>query len=571
LTIHLHREFSQVKNGAGVDVVQNAEIAELPSVSNDVLDSLFDRLSARDKVDVLQAKIIPVAFFPHKIFYAAAGDAARTVAAAEGKCVVASMEAGQLALAIKRKLGPELLQAATYAMFKNNPKQSSFHRIRPAQAFWLCVVVTLLGVAFQSLGHDTFYALISAVFGLFFLAVVALRVLCLFEPAVAKAAYTQIAEEDLPVYTVLVPVFRETQVLGQLLTALKRLKYPAEKLDIKLILEESDIAMQRAVASHILPDCFDVIVVPAGSPQTKPRALNYALQFARGRLLTIYDAEDVPEPLQLIKSAAQFAAGSDGLACLQAELAFYNPNENWLTRQFAIEYATLFKLMLPAFVAEKLPLPLGGTSNHFRIDILRQVGAWDPFNVTEDADLGLRLARLGYSTAMLDSITYEEATAHRKNWLHQRSRWLKGFMQTWLVHSREPLKMRRELGTYGAAAAHAVTLGVVLSALFHPFFLLHAVFVLASLHFYELTPSPYMTSLMGINFVVFAVGYACAIYAGYKALRHKKIAGWGLALVTMPFYWLLISLAGWIALWQFITKPHHWNKTEHGRSQFQKR
>ncbi len=158
--------------------------------------------------------------------------------------------------------------------------------------------------------------------------------------------------------------------------------------------------MRRALRKHDLPPHFEVIVVPQGSPQTKPRALNYALQFCRGSLLTIYDAEDIPEPNQLREVARKFSGAGEKLACLQAQLSFYNPNENWLTRQFTAEYATLFGLILPALAAHNLPLPLGGTSNHFRTRNLRQIGGWDPYNVTEDADLGLRLARLGYRTGV---------------------------------------------------------------------------------------------------------------------------------------------------------------------------
>jgi glycosyltransferase XagB len=182
-----------------------------------------------------------------------------------------------------------------------------------------------------------------------------------------------------------------------------------------------------------------VIVVPCGLPQTKPRALNYALCFARGSLLTIYDAEDIPDPRQLRRAAAAFAVLPQDTACLQAELVFDNANENWLTRQFTIEYAMLFGMILPALAAHRLPLPLGGTSNHFRIDALRRAGAWDAYNVTEDADLGIRLARLGFDTDTITSCTYEEANVSLRNWMRQRTRWMKGFLATWLVHMREPL------------------------------------------------------------------------------------------------------------------------------------
>ena len=328
--------------------------------------------------------------------------------------------------------------------------------------------------------------------------------------------------------------------------------------------------MQRAVAALELPEFFDIIVVPAGLPQTKPRALNYALQFARGQLLTIYDAEDMPEPMQLRKASAQFANSPHELACLQAELAFYNPNENWLTRQFTVEYATLFKLILPGLASQRLPILLGGTSNHFRISILRELGAWDPFNVTEDADLGLRLARAGYGTAALDSITYEEANPVFGNWLQQRSRWLKGFLQTWLVHMRSPVLLGQEIGFDGFWAMQAMTFGLIVSALFHPFLLGHAAYVILSGTLALQAVNLPMAILAGLNIAVLFAGYAFSIYAGYYALRRKQIKGWWFVLATMPCYWMLMSLAGWMALWQFIFNPFHWNKTTHGLSRFQK-
>ncbi len=306
--------------------------------------------------------------------------------------------------------------------------------------------------------------------------------------------------------------------------------------------------------------------MPHGSPQTKPRALNYALQFCRGELLTIYDAEDVPEPDQLRDAARAFLTGDQRLACLQAQLTPFNPNENWLTRQFSVEYATLFALILPALAARNLPIALGGTSNHFRTPALRKIGGWDPHNVTEDADLGLRLARLGFHTGTVDSLTYEEANTRLANWLNQRARWLKGFMQTWLVHMRNPLRTVRELGLTGFWALQAQTAGIFLSALFHPFLSALAIWQLAA-HPPHASISTMMLSSFSLE--VFVLGYAIAMLAGAKALRRRGLTGWWFTIATMPFYWLLMSAAAWLALWQFIFSPFKWNKTEHGLSKLQ--
>jgi cellulose synthase/poly-beta-1,6-N-acetylglucosamine synthase-like glycosyltransferase len=407
--------------------------------------------------------------------------------------------------------------------------------------------------------------------GLFFLSVVALRLLCFMPPVPRETAPPprQADEAELPHYSVLVPLFRETAVLNQLMGALTRLRYPVEKLDIKLILEEEDMGMQAAVAKLPLPPQFEIIVVPAGRPQTKPRALNYALHFCRGELLTIYDAEDIPEPDQLAKAARRFAAAGPELACLQAQLTFFNPNENWLTRQFTAEYAMLFGKLLPVLADHRLPLPLGGTSNHFRTAVLRAVGGWDPFNVTEDADLGLRLARHGYETGTLDSLTYEEANTRLPNWMRQRARWLKGFLATWLVHMRDPARLMREVGPAGFWVSQAVTIGVFASVLLHPLCLL-ATFVLVVLH--PALPEQAglaAVAIAGVNLLVFFAGYVLAIVLTRDALRLRGLPGWRGTLATMPVYWLLMSGAAWLALWQFITAPFHWNKTEHGLSRFQ--
>lgn len=545
------------------------ENLELPELSLDLLEQLFERLSPEDKIQVLRHKIVPAASLPHVTLYAAAGEQRLLDARDAGKRVIGQINPQDLRLAIRRKLGPELLHKATHHLRIRQPASSAFRRITNLQGFWFAAMVLLLVVAWATLDGFYFNATLSFLCGGFFLAVIGLRLLCLLTETVKKSPQPIQNDDELPIYTVLVPVFREIRVLDQLVQSLTRLNYPKAKLDIKLILEETDTPMQRAVAALSLPECFDVIVVPAGKPQTKPRALNYALQFARGQLLTIYDAEDIPEPMQLRKAAAEFAFAPAELACLQAELAFYNANENWLTRQFTVEYATLFKLILPGLATQRLPILLGGTSNHFRVSILRDLGAWDPFNVTEDADLGMRLARAGFKIATLDSITYEEANPAFGNWLQQRARWLKGFLQTWLVHMRNPILLSKDLGFDGFWTTQAMTLGLVVSALFHPFLLGQSVYLLLSGALALQAVSLPMAILAGLNIAVLCAGYALSIFAGYVALRRKHIHGWWLVLATMPIYWMLMSLAGWMALWQFIFTPFHWNKTRHGLSRFQ--
>ncbi|MGH6629518.1 MAG: glycosyltransferase family 2 protein, partial [Burkholderiales bacterium] len=422
--------------------------------------------------------------------------------------MVAEADIAAFHQALRRTHGPMLLRDATLRFAFDHPDKSATRRLTPFQIAGAAMLAAPIVASCILVPGPLLWASASLIGGMFFLAVIALRILCLLPPIPGPEVRARtLHDPGLPAYTVLVPLFRETSVLRQLLRALLDLDYPAEKLDIKIILEESDILMQRAVMGIRLPPQFEVIVVPCGHPQTKPRALTYGLRFASGELLTIFDAEDIPDPRQLRLAAGMFASLPRSTACLQAQLAFYNSRENWLTQQFTIEYATLFGLLLPALANHRLPLPLGGTSNHFRIDILREVGAWDPFNVTEDADLGFRLARAGYETATFNSRTYEEAAGSIPNWLKQRSRWLKGFLATWLVHMREPSRFLKELGPSGFWTAQALTLGVFVSALVHPFCLAATLLLL----FFGPAP-PLQTNLLvvglaGLNLLVFVLGY----------------------------------------------------------------
>ena len=277
--------------------------------------------------------------------------------------------------------------------------------------------------------------------------------------------------DRLPVYTVICALYREAASAGELLAALARLDYPREKLDIVIALEADDHDTRAAIEKRI--GCLPVtlVTVPASGPRTKPKALNAALPFARGSFTVIYDAEDRPEPDQLRRALQAFGAGGDRLACVQAKLCIDNTGDGWLARMFTAEYAGQFDVFLPGLAAMRLPLPLGGSSNHFRTATLRAIGGWDAYNVTEDADLGIRLSRFGYRTAVINSTTYEEAPARLGAWLRQRTRWFKGWMQTWAVHMRTPWRLARELGLGGFLAFQLIVGGNALAALVHPLFL----------------------------------------------------------------------------------------------------
>jgi glycosyltransferase XagB len=378
----------------------------------------------------------------------------------------------------------------------------------------------------------------------------------------------RLADHELPHYSVLLPLFRETDLLRQLIDAMQRLDYPQEKLDIKIIVEEEDIKTRQAVAEMRLTAPFEVLIVPKGMPQTKPRALNYALYFARGELITVFDAEDIPEPEQLRRAAEIFAAAPQKLACLQARLAFYDGNQNWLSRQFAIEYAALFDVILPVLGCHRWPLPLGGTSNHFRADVLRRIGAWDAWNVTEDADMGLRLARCGFEVDCFASTTFEEVNRLPKSWMKQRARWIKGWIQTALLHLRSPCRLYRDLGPSRFTVTILLLVGMVISPLVHPFLLAGTVWTIACGAVIPDEPDLPSALAAGYGAVVFLAGYGVSFASQLKGMAERGLPRSWITIATVPFYWLFISAAAWIAVWEFLRRPFHWHKTEHGLSKF---
>ncbi|HEX3947535.1 MAG TPA: glycosyltransferase [Acidimicrobiales bacterium] len=373
-----------------------------------------------------------------------------------------------------------------------------------------------------------------------------------------------IPDDELPIYTVLVPAFNEPDVVGQLLRNLGDLDYPEDRLDIKLLLEADDdvtvSAAHQAMDELDLP--VDVLLVPPADPRTKPKACNFGLHFARGELVTIYDAEDRPEPLQLRRAVAAFRRVLPEVVCIQAKLAYHNDRQNLLTGWFASEYDQWFGYTLPGLMRTRSPIPLGGTSNHLRRELLSSLGGWDPFNVTEDADLGLRLARLGYRTAVLDSVTLEEANSDPINWLRQRSRWYKGYLQTFLVHIRDPARLQRELGWQGMVRLCSVTAGTPVVAVINVLFwglamawelgqpdLIRQIF--PAFVFY-----PAMLSLV--------LGNTSMMYCGLVAARADAKPRLLLACLTVPLYWVMMSAAAIKAMVQLIFQPSYWEKTVHG-------
>lgn len=372
-----------------------------------------------------------------------------------------------------------------------------------------------------------------------------------------------LCDAELPVYSVLVPLYREGRVLPQLLAALRAIDYPPALLEVKLLLEADDTATQIALGRLDLPAFCERVIVPPGLPRTKPRALSFALAGLRGRLVTVFDAEDLPDRQQLRLAASVFAR-QPGIDVLQARLAIHNAADGWLAALFAVEYAVLFDVLNPGIARLRLPLLLGGTSNHFRIDVLRAVGGWDPWNVTEDADLGLRLARHGRQVATLDSTTWEEAPADPEGWLRQRRRWMKGWIQTLGVHSREPMRVWRELGPLRGLAS----LLVLANGLAMPLFGLAASLFFVddllsgALLSAEAGTAVAVRSLWLVNTVL---GVASLVWPIVLACRRRTLRPGLRAMVWLPLRWLLLTVAAWTGIIDLVRRPHYWGTTAHGR------
>lgn len=378
----------------------------------------------------------------------------------------------------------------------------------------------------------------------------------------SEEALRAVPDADLPTYTILVPLFHEAEVLGRLVRGLQALDYPAEKLDIQLLLEEEDAGTIAAARKLDLPPQFRCVVVPDGQPRGKPRACNYGLALSTADLLVIYDAEDRPEPDQLRKAAVAFRKTPPDVACLQARLNYYNQRQNLLTRWFTQEYSTWFDLFLPGLTVSGAPVPLGGTSNHFRVPVLKELLGWDPFNVTEDCDLGLRLHARGYRTGMLHSTTWEEANSALFNWLRQRSRWVKGYIQTYLVYMRDPLATLRALGVRGFWGFQMTIGGSIACFLLNPIYWLMTALWFAT-HSWVIS-AMFPPAVFGLGLICGFIGNFVFVYLAVTGVMQRGYYDLAKYAVLTPVYWLMMSIAAYKGLLQLFTRPHYWEKTQHG-------
>lgn len=405
------------------------------------------------------------------------------------------------------------------------------------------------------------WKVLHVVFSLFFLSCVLLRlVACKSGSDDDPPPLLAISPAELPVYTVMIALYQEADVVPQLVRAMLALNWPRSKLQILFLCEADDAATLTALRCQVLPQSCDIIPIAKYGPRTKPKALNYGLLLSKGAFVVVYDAEDRPDPDQLLEAFQRFQSADEKLGCLQAPLKIANAHESLVARMFAFEYAAHFQSFLPWLAHRGLVLPLGGSSNHFRYDCLIAIGGWDPHNVTEDAELGTRLARLGYRTEMIARATFEDAPTETGVWFRQRTRWFKGWIQTWLVQMRKPFTVLVQLGLRSFIVYQLLAAGMIVSSLLYPLTLLF----MLSVTFSWLSGSDVFAQhrdILWIDLINIVMGYLSFHRLGRRALAGTTMPG--RILPWIPLYWLLMSLAAWRALGQLNTRPFLWEKTPH--------
>ena len=371
-----------------------------------------------------------------------------------------------------------------------------------------------------------------------------------------------VPDSELPSYTIMIPAYREASVINKLIGHLMQLDYPRDRLEILILVEQDDEETLMALRSASPPDHFRMVVIPPAEPRTKPKALNFGLTLARGDIVAVYDVEDTPDALQLRRAAVALNRFGPEVGCVQAQLSFNNATQNMITKWFTIEYAMWFSFFLPGLSSLGAPIPLGGTSNHFRRSALRDLGGWDPFNVTEDCDLGIRMFREQYDIKVIESTTMEEANIDFVNWVKQRSRWYKGYLQTFLIHLRAPVTLVNQVRIKGVLHLCAFVGGTPILAVLNPIFWIMTIvwFVAQPEVLRQIFPAPvYYTGLVLWSFGNFLLWYLTVLTA-----RHVRNEGLVLAAALVPVYWIMMSVAAVKAMWQLVVTPSFWEKTTHG-------
>jgi cellulose synthase/poly-beta-1,6-N-acetylglucosamine synthase-like glycosyltransferase len=451
-------------------------------------------------------------------------------------------------------------------LFNAAPQHSAKITLHGQQGFHGGVLATLLVLSLLTYSEIAL-AWLHATLSMLYLNTLLFRLFALIHiprETDVEAALSRRHENELPVYTILVALYREEAVIKQLVNALERLDWPRSRLDIKLVCEADDGATIEAIRRINPGPHMEIVQVPPSEPRTKPKALTYALSGARGTFVVVYDAEDRPHPQQLREAYAAFRNQPEDMACVQAPLIISNASASWLSACFALEYAGLFRCMLLALATHGLPLPLGGTSNHFRTAALRRAGAWDPYNVTEDADLGLRLHRLGYRCGVIRRQTLEDAPTSLPVWLNQRTRWFKGWLQSWLVMTRTPFATARTMGWFAYMTFQLLIGGMLLSSLTHPLLFVSLVFMAIAIRENGVDLLfRWQGALFFIDALNIVGSYTIFVLMGRSRMIAYERRQVGRRWLAMPLYWLMLSVAAWRAVVELKTRPFVWNKTPH--------
>lgn len=475
----------------------------------------------------------------------------------------------EITQALQLAFRDELLHESVYGLKERDPDGSAFQVITKGQKrvlYAVLAVVVACAILRPLLSLQAFIVIIngfllSGILFKFVVSIVGARNEQM--QLVSDEEVAALNDDELPVYTVLIPAYKESNVVGLLMNNLKVLDWPAEKLQILLLLEQDDDETIAAAEAADLPDTVTILKIPDAHPKTKPKACNFGLQFTRGEYVVIFDAEDKPDQDQLKKAFIAFRKGGEKMVVVQAALNYFNRGENFLTRMFTLEYSFWFDYMLPGLSKLKLPIPLGGTSNHFRTDMLKELGAWDPFNVTEDADLGIRASAKGYTVGVVNSTTYEEANKEAWNWIRQRSRWIKGYMQTTLVHTRRPRRLVK-------AAGWKQSLGFLLLIGGTPatFLAVPPLTILSLIQLFTIAPGTSVgwlsQTLLAMSLFNFLFGNAIMIYLNVLAVFKRRYYDLVLFALLNPLYWNFHVFASYKAAIQLVTKPFYWEKTNHG-------
>ena len=455
-----------------------------------------------------------------------------------------------------RAAAPALLDASRQNLTRRWPFATAQLELTKNARFGFAIALLLMIIMVLAAPHFAQLPLLPATLMLL-LAPAAMRLAAVFSPIRNVPKLVRPPDQELPIYSVLIPLHNEAGMVGQLFTAMRALDYPAERLDIKFAVEALSETTIAAIRERLGDPRFSLVCVPDAQPRTKPKALDFVLPLCRGEHVVVFDAEDIPDPDQLWKAAVRFREEPE-LVCLQAHLVIDNGHRNWLAALFAGEYAGLFTVLLPALARWGLPMPLGGTSNHFRISVLRELGGWDAFNVTEDADLGTRMARRRLRVDVLASKTLEHAPTRLLPWLGQRTRWMKGWMQTFIVHNRDPATLLAEMGLPAFLGFQTLVLGMIVAPVLHCAFLL--TIVARFLQGHALLDS----SIWTVSYLaMLGVGYGSAMVITMLGLR--RLGGYHLLLrqLLLPFYWVLIGVATIRAVRDLLLRPFYWFKSPH--------